>query len=172
LANSAVYFLISLPRKIGQYFYIKFLNDFDKEKIVYPNMTKFLPFHYDNKKFYTNQKCFIIVGKYLKYLISFLNSKLFKVCFKDNFPELLGGTRELSKVFFDKIPVLMPNNEEQNKFNILVDEIINYKQKKQDTTDLENQIDLLFYNLFKLTEIEINIMNKISFAVDNSYLND
>ena len=46
--------------------------DFEKEKIIYPNMTKFLPFIYDPNGFYTNQKCFIITGgNSLKYLMGY-----------------------------------------------------------------------------------------------------
>ena len=39
--------------------------DFLKPKIIYPNMTKYMPFVYDNKAYYTNQKCFIITGQSL-----------------------------------------------------------------------------------------------------------
>ena len=83
----------------------EYLSEFEKPKIIYPNMTKFFPFVYDEESYYTNQKCFIITGEDLKYLTAIFNSKLFFFCFKDNFPELLGETRELSKVFFEKIPV-------------------------------------------------------------------
>nr|WP_018376100.1 TaqI-like C-terminal specificity domain-containing protein [Streptococcus orisratti] len=80
-------------------------DDFNKPKIVYPNMTKFLPFYLDNEGFMVNQKCFILTGEKLIYLTSFLNSKVFKVCFKDYFPDLQGGTKELSKIFFERIPI-------------------------------------------------------------------
>ncbi|MGI6243928.1 MAG: Eco57I restriction-modification methylase domain-containing protein, partial [Prevotella sp.] len=30
--------------------------DFNKPKIIYPNMTKYMPFYYDDKKYFTNQK--------------------------------------------------------------------------------------------------------------------
>ena len=68
-------------------------------------MTKFMPFYYDERGFYQNDKSFMITGTHVPYLAAFLNSSLFKFCFRDNFPELLGGTRELRKIFFDKIPV-------------------------------------------------------------------
>ena len=83
-----------------------YLDDFLQPKIVYPNMTKYLPFVYDDKQHLTNQKCFIITGKNVAFLTVFFNSSLFKFCFRDSFPELQGGTRELSKIFFDKIPVM------------------------------------------------------------------
>ncbi len=68
-------------------------------------MTKFMSFYYDEREFYQNDKSFMITGTHVSYLAAFLNSSLFKFCFRDNFPELLGGTRELRKIFFDKIPV-------------------------------------------------------------------
>jgi len=45
-----------------------------------------------------------------------MNLKIFRYCFRDNFPELLGGTRELRKVFFDKIPVKQITAEEEEPF--------------------------------------------------------
>ncbi|MGT2925178.1 TaqI-like C-terminal specificity domain-containing protein [Streptococcus caviae] len=83
----------------------KYWDDFSKPKIIYPNMTKYLPFYLDRENFVANQKCFIMTGEKLEFLVSFFNSNVFKVCFKDYFPELQGGTRELSKIFFENIPI-------------------------------------------------------------------
>ena len=78
------------------------MEDFFKPKIMYPNMTKYIPFYYDEKGFYQNDKSFMITGNTVAYLTAFLNSSIFKYCFLNNFPELQGGTRELRKIFFDK----------------------------------------------------------------------
>jgi len=84
---------------------ISYSDDFSKQKIIYPNMTKYMPFLLDTEGYFTNQKCFIITGENLAYLTAFLNSNIFKICYRDSFPELQGGTRELSKVFFEKIRI-------------------------------------------------------------------
>ena len=84
---------------------ISYWKIFERPKIIYPNMTKFLPFHLDKENYYTNQKCFIITGDSLEYLVSFLNSKLFRFCFEENFPELQGNTREMNKVIFETLPI-------------------------------------------------------------------
>ena len=123
--------------------------DFDEHKIVYPNMTKFLPFYYDVEGFLTNQKCFIITGKYLAFLTAFFNSSLFKLCFRDNFPELQGGTRELSKVFFDKIPVLAVDDETNAKFAALVEDIQQAYDKEKFSL-----LDNLLFDLYDLSEEE------------------
>ncbi|MEM0999967.1 MAG: Eco57I restriction-modification methylase domain-containing protein [Bacteroidota bacterium] len=87
---------------------------FGEPKIIYPNMTKYLPFCYDEvDHFYVNDKIFIITGEHLKYLTAVFNSSLWYFCFVDHFPELLGNTRELRKVFFEKIPIKLPRPEEE-----------------------------------------------------------
>ncbi|MCB5004052.1 type II restriction endonuclease [Streptococcus mutans] len=110
---------------------IAYWDDFSKPKIIYPNMTKYLPFYLDIEGFMVNQKCFIMIGEKLNYLTSFLNSNVFKVCFKDYFPELQGGTKELSKIFFERIPV---------------------PQNVQDRAITDEEI----YQLYNFTEDEIN----------------
>ncbi|MDB4560897.1 Eco57I restriction-modification methylase domain-containing protein [Akkermansiaceae bacterium] len=102
---------------------IGYHQEFTKPKIIYPNMTKFLPFYYDRKDgFYGNQKCFIITSEHghLGFLTAFFNSSLFKCCFRDNFPELLGNTYELSKIFVELIPIKKPNIQEDELFEKLV----------------------------------------------------
>ena len=62
-----------------------YLEDFSKPKIMYPNMTKYIPFYFDEKNFLQNDKSFMITGKHIAYLTAFLNSSIFKFCFLDKF---------------------------------------------------------------------------------------
>ena len=133
---------------------ISYWDDFYKPKIIYPNMTKFLPFVYDYNGFLTNQKCFIITGNQVAFLTSFFNSSLFKYCFRDNFPELQGGTRELSKIFFDKIPVVKITDEINSEFQKLVIEMQDLIIKQKTTQELELEIDRKIFDLYSLTEAE------------------
>ncbi len=108
-------------------------------------MTKYLPFVWDNEKFMTNQKCFIITGSYTAFLTAFLNSSLFKYCFIDNFPKLGEQGRELSKIFFDKIPVLQPDMATEQHLKQLVDSI-QEEYTKEKAMHIDNEIFTL-YNL-------------------------
>ena len=119
-------------------------------------MTKYLPFVYDDKKHFTNQKCFIITGNSTAFLTAFFNSSLFKFCFRDSFPELLGGTRELSKIFFDKIPILKVDNETEEKFKIAIEDIQTEYTKEKAIT-----IDNAIFDLYQLTEEERKIIGFI-----------
>ena len=140
---------------------ISYRDDFFKQKIIYPNMTKFLPFYYDEHGFLTNQKCFIITGKNIGFLTAFFNSSIFKFCFKESFPELQGGTRELSKVFFDKIPVIQITDKQNQQFEIMVKEVQSMKNQKTDTLALEKQIDQLIFDLYDLNDDERNAVGYI-----------
>ena len=117
-------------------------------------MTKYLPFVYDDQGFMTNQKCFIITGEDTAYLTAFFNSSLFKFCFRDNFPELLGGTRELSKIFFDKIPVKPVDKELEEKFRQIINTIQIKKKENIDTIDLELKIDNIIFDIYGLNKEE------------------
>ena len=127
----------------------KYWEDFNKPKIMYPNMTKYLPFYFDEKGFYQNDKSFMITGKNISFLAAFLNSSLFKFCFIDNFPELQGGTRELRKIFFDKIPVLQVNEQVEQRFRIALNRI-----QQEYTVQQAIEIDNLIYDLYDLSEEE------------------
>lgn len=128
---------------------ISYWDDFLLPKIVYPNMTKYLPFVYDDKRHLTNQKCFIITGKNVAFLTAFFNSSLFKFCFRDSFPELQGGTRELSKIFFDKIPVIQvdfPTNEVFEK------QLLDIQEEYTKSKAIE--IDTMIFDLYNLSKEE------------------
>jgi len=128
-----------------------YVDDFSRPKVIYPNMTKYMPFVYDDKGFVTNQKCFIITGASIAFLTAFLNSSLFKYCFRDSFPELQGGTREMSKIFFDKIPVVKVDNSTEKIFERLIETIQqNYTKEKAIS------IDQRLFDLYNLTDEERN----------------
>lgn len=132
---------------------INYWEDFSRQKIVYPNMTKYMPFFLDNEGFYTNQKCFIITGEGLAYLTAFFNSNVFKICYRDSFPELQGGTRELSKIFFEKLKIPQIEDLIYEDFDILVEDVQNGK----DFADLRLERALLL--ALGLEEYEEYILN-------------
>ncbi len=138
--------------------------EFEKVKVVYPNMTKFLPFVYDSNGFYTNDKSFIITGgNYLKYFTGYFNSQIAAKWIRENCPELQGGTRELRKVFFENIlipPVTKANQHLVTQIEEKVDKILDAKSTNPDAdvSELENEIDQIVYLLYDLTPEEIAIV--------------
>ncbi len=158
---------------------INYWEEFEQPKMIFPNMTKYLPFVYDETGIFTNQKCFIVTGDRLKYLTCFFNSKLFKYCFIDNFPELQGGTRELSKVYFDKIPVKHISNDQEIPFSKIVNYLVALKKENSsESTDqfmfiyFEQIANALVFELYfkdEFRKMNLNIENHVAFLDD---LND
>jgi len=159
-----------------------YIEEFRKPKIIYPNMTKYLPFYYDDQdQFFGNQKCFIITSdnESLPYLIAVLNSSLFRCCFRNNFPELLGNTYELSKVFFHKIPIKKPDAMTVPLFETLVDYIQFAKVYAKKTTSngtpptviaafLEELIDACVMEVYfadHMTEKKLSVIDKVCQAI-------
>jgi adenine-specific DNA-methyltransferase len=91
-------------------------------------------------------------------LCAFLNSKLFKFCFKDNFPALGEDGRELSKIFFEKIPVKVISDYQAEEFKKSVKSIVFCKASDIKFANFETEIDNLIYKLYDLTAEEINIV--------------
>jgi hypothetical protein len=132
----------------------QYWRDFDKPKIIYPEITKFLNFYVDNEGFITNNKCFIVTGENIEFLTAFFNSSLFKFCFKENFPELLGGSRELRKIFFEKIPILNVHHEVNTAFKKLIQKRQSLKLIGLEARLIESEIDKMIFDLYELTNTE------------------
>ncbi len=148
-----------------------YVDNFEKEKIIYPNMSKYLPFVYDATKMYTNQKCFIMTGDNLKYLVAILNSTVSSYWIQNNCPELQGGTRELSYIFMQHLPIPNIPESEQAPFVDLTSRILSLTQsddysvnaeKQKQVTSLQAQIDRLVYALYGITDDEMKIIESSS----------
>lgn len=134
---------------------IGYWKNFEKPKIIYPNMVKDLSFTFDDEGFYTNQKCFILTGNNLQYLVAVFNSKLFRFCFEDEFPELQGNSRELNKVVFDKIPIKEIETKTDKQFETLTKKVLQLNKQGLDSRIYENKIDALVFHLYGLNEQEM-----------------
>lgn len=146
---------------------IKYWREFYKPKIVYPNMTKYMPFYYDEQNYLTNQKCFIITGKHISYLTAFFNSSLFKFCFVDKFPTLGEDRRELGKVYFEKIPVLEVDDATDAEFHKLV---LDIQQEYSD--EKAKAIDQKIFDLYGLTQEERAMIGYIDYHNNNNEEDD
>jgi hypothetical protein len=151
---------------------ISYWQNFEKPKIIYPNMVKDISFTYDDKGFYTNQKCFILTGEKTKYLLGVLNSKLFRYCFEEDFPELQGNSREINKVVFEEIPIKYPDETEERIVSFIVDFILFLYDKENPTilshtpnnriaVTLEEVLNMVVYELYfsdHMKQTQLNVM--------------
>jgi hypothetical protein len=111
---------LELDNNPTQEYFDLFLNP----KILYPGMVKDLSFTYDVEGLFVNDKGFILTGEKLKYLVGVLNSKLFRYCFEEDFPELQGNSREVKAFVMKEISIKYPNDIEEKVITFLVDYIL------------------------------------------------
>ncbi|EPF0505837.1 class I SAM-dependent DNA methyltransferase [Campylobacter coli] len=147
---------------------IAYYEEFEKEKIVYPNMNKEFIAFFDNEFFLLNQKCFILSHqsnnkKELLYLTALLNSNVNFYYFKQIGAKLGASGYEMSKIFVEKLPIPKINSKNQKIADELInlaDEILKAKEqdKNANTQELENKINSIVYKLYNLTEEEIKII--------------
>ncbi|EAH8566157.1 class I SAM-dependent DNA methyltransferase [Campylobacter coli] len=147
---------------------IAYYEEFEKEKIVYPNMNKEFIAFFDNEFFLLNQKCFILSHqsnnkKELLYLTALLNSNVNFYYFKQIGAKLGASGYEMSKIFVEKLPIPKINSKNQKIADELInlaDEILKAKEqdKNANTQELENKTNSLVYKLYNLTEEEIKII--------------
>ncbi|MUU62594.1 class I SAM-dependent DNA methyltransferase [Helicobacter pylori] len=139
-----------------------YLEDFEKEKIVYPCiMAKEPCFVYEEKGFYAPAPANIITGDKteIKYLTALLNSKCIYFAMRKFY--MGGGIEgELKTNNLEKIPIpkiTYKNQELADKITDYAERILKSKEKdpKANTQGLEKEIDALVYQLYHLTDEEI-----------------
>ncbi len=142
-----------------------YLQEFEKEKIVYPCiMAKEPCFVYEEKGFYAPAPANIVTGDKIeiKYITALLNSKCIYFAMRKFY--MGGGIEgELKTNNLEKIPIPQiteKNQELADEIIALVDKILKSKAKdpKANTQKLEKEIDALVYRLYNLTDEEIKII--------------
>ncbi len=146
-----------------------YLEDFEKEKIVYPETSQGAYFIYENRGIFLEKTAFMIVSDAynLKLLTALLNSKLITFYFKNFCGGCILGKSgyQYNKHALEKIPIpqiIEKNQELADKIIALVDKILQIKEKdpKANTQELEKEIDALVYQLYNLTDEEIKIIEE------------
>ncbi|MGL2833226.1 DUF7149 domain-containing protein [Helicobacter pylori] len=144
-----------------------YLEDFEKEKIVYGEIVQEPRFYLDNGEcelgcFYAEATSFILTGEHLRYLLGMLHSKLITFAFKTFYAG--GGLGEsgyrYKKAFIERLPIPKITEKNQELARKITDgakQILALKEKdpKANTQRLEEEIDALVYQLYNLTDEEI-----------------
>ncbi len=153
-----------------------FTDNFEKPKLIYPNMASSLFTVFDDNRYYTNQKCYIVTSDTvdLRYIHSLISSKVLNFIFKLLGSPLGTGGYDISKIFVEQLPIVF-NDELEERIveltdksielnNSLNDESVTPNQKivlQQQLNVVDNEIEKLIYQLYDLTDDEIAIIEEI-----------
>jgi adenine-specific DNA-methyltransferase len=141
---------------------ISYWKDFEKPKIIWGEISDKPKFAFDDSNFYAEATTFLMTGEKLKYILAVLNSKVSEWYFHTIGTTTGMGTNRWKKYKIESLPLKEPSFEQERQIVDLVDNIIKAKKSnhKADTTELEKKIDKLVYQLYGLTEEEIEIVER------------
>jgi len=132
-----------------------FLDDFEKDKIVWGLISGIWGFAFDSNSYYvTSASAFLISEKIpLKFLLALFNSRLFQFYFDKTGEYTAGGAYVLKKKNIEKF-VIPTKEPDYQPFIDLVDKILVAKEQKQEILDFEKELNKMVYTLYEIEEPE------------------
>nr|WP_287326558.1 TaqI-like C-terminal specificity domain-containing protein [Okeania sp. SIO1F9] len=142
---------------------IGYWKEFEKPKIIYKDISTKLTFLFDKDSYYTNNTNYFITSSNsnLLYLTALLNSQLIDFYYRLISTQLGQGAVRLFTQFVEQIPIIVPQKDKEQLLTSIATNIIQLKEEnpKADTTQLEQEIDVLVYQLYGLTYEEVLIVD-------------
>lgn len=153
-----------------------FLNEFEKEKIVWIEISDKANYSYDTKGMYLTNSAYFISGSNLKYILAVLNSKAADFYFFQITAKIAGGRKRYTKQYVEQIPIPKISEEKQKPFITLIDYLLytNDKENKPilSHTDnlrlashLEEVLNMMVYELYfeeHMKEVGIDVLQYIN----------
>lgn len=131
---------------------------------MFRRVSSSLIFTYDSEQYYALNTLVIVNkidnkrGPDLKFILGLMNSKLMNYVYSNKFKSTKTVFSEIQARSIKELPIPKISDELESEITTLSSEIISLKKSMSDTTDLENQIDQLVYQIYDLTEEEIKII--------------
>lgn len=128
----------SIGRKSGDYEWyeiqdtIAYYREFEKNKIIYPIISTDLQTTVDSKKFFTNDRCYILTSNVINlyYLAGLMSSKALNFVFKLLGSPLQGQNFDIKKDYVEQLPIVFGNESQQNIIIDLVQQNLRLNELK------------------------------------------
>lgn len=136
-----------------------YYNDFENEKIAYPDIAERLSFAYEDGVVFTNNTVYFLnTGN--KYLLAVLNSLLAGFYYRQISSQLGNEAIRAFTIFVEQLPIPKIPESGQQPFITRVEKILSLKKQNQSTAAIEKEIDVMVYKLYELTYNEVKIVDK------------
>jgi adenine-specific DNA-methyltransferase len=138
---------------------IEYHLEFEKRKIVWPETSLDNQFTLVQEGHYLNKTSFFMPIDEC-FLLGVLNSKLARFYFNSIVSKMRGGYFSMSKAYVETFRIVDPKVRVYNHIESKVDQILSLKKDnpQANTLALEREIDLMVYELYGLSEEEIEIV--------------
>ncbi|WP_051119573.1 class I SAM-dependent DNA methyltransferase [Gillisia sp. CAL575] len=133
-----------------------YYEEFEKNKLVWPETSQDNQFCLVPSGFYLNKTCFF-TPMFDSGLMGVLNSSVAKFYFDFIVSKMRGGYFSMSKAYVETFPVVY-NTNLHKEISYKVNQLIKKEDEELDALRLKTEIDQLVYQLYGLTEEEIEII--------------
>lgn len=126
------------------------MDDFSKQKIVYRQISNCMDASIVEADVFINDKCYMITGEHLIYLISVLNSTLFnKVIFQS--ANTTGGK---GFAFLGKVCVPFPTSDIESQLIDLYHERVH----NDSSVEIDRKVDQIIFSIYNISPSEVTII--------------
>ncbi|MBI4640176.1 MAG: Eco57I restriction-modification methylase domain-containing protein, partial [Candidatus Tectomicrobia bacterium] len=145
----------------------KYLEEFEKPKIVWGNLGDVAGFGYDEGNCYPSAPACLIQTEDM-FLLADLNSSLGDYFFHQIAAVRRGGYLEYKPMYVEQLPIAIPSSVQRREIESCIKKILKAKKldPAADTVAWEREIDRLVYELYSLTEDEISIVEGATARID------
>ena len=151
----------------------KYYSEFEKEKIIWSDISSEPCFTVDEKKLFLNNTTFMIPTKE-KWLLGLLNSKLLFYYFSLISSKLGDKGYRFLPQYIEILPIKIPTSQEEKQITGLVERMLSLQKKlheeklsggekerlEQQITNIDHDIDQEVYKLYGITEEEQKIIEE------------
>ncbi len=134
-----------------------YYDEFEKPRIVYPNICKEPDFTYETRVYYPNQKCFII-SPADKSLLGILNSDTTYFLFSVSLPRLRGDFYEPGYFFMKNLPIPDLSDKLRQKIAQAAEACLAAAEQSRDLAPLEARLNKLVYEAYGLDADDIAVI--------------
>jgi hypothetical protein len=133
--------------------------EFEKPKIVWPNLCTEPKFAFDEERYYINAPACIVIAPEPKYVLALINSKLLFYFINTIAAQRRGGFLEFKPIYVEQLPIAQALEKEKTQIEKLVAQILKQTDDKR-VTRWEHEIDQIVYKLYGLSEEEIGMIEE------------
>ena len=134
-----------------------YMDDFSKQKIAWGNLNLRASYTLAEGGMFVNAPCPMIVPGN-PYLLAILNSTLGDYYVRSLGVIRNGGYFEYKPMFIEQLPVPVIDQTKQKPFADLALQILEAKKSKLKTDKLESQLDQMVFDLYKLSDDEVDYL--------------
>ena len=130
-----------------------FYREFERPKIIWPDITREMRFALDRNGSYLDMTGFTVPGE-SAWLLAFMNSALSEFILCQITSSLRGGFLRPKRQYMTQLPIVVPAITTQAELQVLVGQVCDGTQLEKQMHTIENEIDAIVFDIYRVRASE------------------